>query len=145
MLGTIESLKGSLMDKSNTQGVVVYWFLESNNKAGDRFNWEEDRSSHWRCSIKKVFLKKIQNSQENTCVGVSFLIKLQAMPAAFLKKRLWYMYFPVNFAKFLRAPFLQNTSGWQNTSGLQNTSGFWEDGRGNQNWWYRSIAQTRSF
>ena len=28
-----------------------------------------------------------------------------------LKKRLWYRCFPVNFAKFLRTPFLQNTSG----------------------------------
>ena len=26
-----------------------------------------------RCSVKKVFLKISQNSQENTCVGVSFL------------------------------------------------------------------------
>ena len=28
-----------------------------------------------------------------------------------LKKRLWHRCFPVNFAKFLRTPFLQNTSG----------------------------------
>ena len=33
----------------------------------------------WRCSIKKVFfLEMLQNSQENTCARVSFLIKLQA-------------------------------------------------------------------
>ena len=31
--------------------------------------------------------------------------------ATLLKKRLWHRYFPVNFAKFLRTPFLQNTSG----------------------------------
>ena len=30
--------------------------------------------------------------------------------ATLFKKRLWHMYFPVNFAKFLRTPFLQNTS-----------------------------------
>ena len=29
----------------------------------------------------------------------------------FIKKRLWHSCFPVNFAKFLRTPFLQNTSG----------------------------------
>ena len=29
------------------------------------------------CSVKKVLLKILQNSQENTCVKVSFLIKLQ--------------------------------------------------------------------
>ena len=32
-------------------------------------------------------------------------------PATLLKKRLWHMCIPVNFAKFLRKPFLQNTSG----------------------------------
>ena len=34
-----------------------------------------------------------------------------SMPATLLKKRLWHRCFPVNFVKFLRAPFLQNTSG----------------------------------
>ena len=54
---------------------------------------------------------------------VSFLIKLQALsfsrpssnflkPATLLKKRLWHRCFPVNFAKFLRTPFVQSTSGW---------------------------------
>ena len=57
-----------------------------------------------RCSVKK----------ENTCARVSFLITLQASglrPATLLKKRLWHRCSPINFAKFLRAPFLQNTSG----------------------------------
>ena len=31
------------------------------------------------CSVKKVFLEISQNSQENTCPRVSFLIKLQAL------------------------------------------------------------------
>ena len=56
----------------------------------------------WRCSVKNVFLKISQNSQENTCVEVSFLIKLQAWLVTLLKKR-----FPVNFAKFLRTLFLR--------------------------------------
>ena len=33
---------------------------------------------HLRCFIKKMLLKSSQNSQENACVGVSFLINLQA-------------------------------------------------------------------
>ena len=33
-------------------------------------------------------------------------------PATLLKKRLWHKCFPVNFAKFLRKSFFQNTSGW---------------------------------
>ena len=36
------------------------------------------RSSHQKCFIKKAFFKILENSQENTCVRVSFLIKLQA-------------------------------------------------------------------
>ena len=40
----------------------------------------------WRCSVKKVFLEISQNSQENTCARVSFLIKLQALACSFIKK-----------------------------------------------------------
>ena len=50
-----------------------------------------------RCSVKKVFLEISQNSQENTCARVSFLIKLQAF---------------VNFGKFLRTPFLTEHLRW---------------------------------
>ena len=53
-----------------------------------------------------MFLEISQNSQENTCSRVSFL-----RPATLLKKWLWYRCFPVNFEKFLRTSFLQNTSG----------------------------------
>ena len=51
---------------------------------------------------KKVFLKILQNSQENTCAKVSFLIKLQAN---LIKKETLAQVFLVNFAKFLRKPF----------------------------------------
>ena len=62
------------------------------------------RSSHRRFSIrKKLFLEISQNPQENTCARDSFL--------TILKKRLWHRCFSVNFAIFLRTPFLQNTSG----------------------------------
>ena len=45
------------------------------------------RSSHRRCSVKKVFLKISQTSQESTLVGVFFLMKLQAfIKQVFLKK-----------------------------------------------------------
>ena len=61
---------------------------------------------------RKKFLEILQNSQENTYTIVSFLIKLQASGLQlYLKKRLWHRCFPVNFVKFLRTPFLQNTSG----------------------------------
>ena len=44
-----------------------------------------------RCSVRKMFLKMSQNSQEDTCARVFFLIKL--------KKRLWHRCFFVNFTK----------------------------------------------
>ena len=44
------------------------------------------RSSHWRCSAKKVFFKMSQNSEETPVAEKT----------------------PVNFAKFLRTTFLQN-------------------------------------
>ena len=68
------------------------------------------RSSHQRCSVRKVFLEISQNSQENTCAS--------ARPETLLKKRLSHRCFHVNFVKFLRTLFLQNTSGgcfWRKT------------------------------
>ena len=65
------------------------------------------RSSHRRCSVKKGFLERCsQNSQENTWIRDSILIKLQAYGC----KKDWHKHFPVNLVKFLRTPFLQNTS-----------------------------------
>ena len=66
------------------------------------------RSSHPESPFK-VFLEILQNWQENNCVRVSFLIKLQVSvlrPATLLKKRLWHRCSPLNFAKFLRTPFI---------------------------------------
>ena len=57
-----------------------------------------------------MFLEISWNSQQNTFARVSFLIKLQ-QASNFIEKRLWHRCFPVNFMKFLRTPFLQNTSG----------------------------------
>ena len=47
-----------------------------------------------------VFLKILQNLQENTCARVSLS-----------KKRLWHRCFPVNIVKFSETPFLQNSFG----------------------------------
>ena len=57
------------------------------------------------CSM--VFLKISQNSRENTCARISFFNKVAGWSSTLLKKRLWHSCFPVNFAKFLRTPFLQ--------------------------------------
>ena len=45
------------------------------------------------------------------CQSLSFNKVVGLRHAALLKKKLWHSCFPVNFTKFLRTPFLQNTSG----------------------------------
>ena len=82
------------------------------------------RSSHRRCSVKKVYLEISQNSLESTCARVSFLIKLQssasfliklqasASACNFIKKETLAQVFIVNFAKFLRKSFLAEHLRW---------------------------------
>ena len=58
-----------------------------------------------------MFLKISQNSWENTCARISFLINMQTWGlATLLKNRKWRRCFPVNFAKFLGIPILKNIS-----------------------------------
>ena len=61
------------------------------------------RSSHRRCSVRKGVLRNFSKlTGKHLCL---------LQPATLLKKRLWHRCFPVNFAKFLGTPFLQNTFG----------------------------------
>ena len=72
------------------------------------------------CSVKKVFLEMSQNSQENNCAGVSFLVKLQARPATLLKdtvdtlkdtqKDTLTQLFSCEFCKISKNTFLHRTS-----------------------------------
>ena len=56
------------------------------------------RSIHRKFSVKKVFLKTLQISQESTFIGISFN-KVQGQQ---LYKRLQHRCFPVKFASFSR-------------------------------------------
>ena len=49
--------------------------------------------------------------RKHLCYSLFFNEIAGLRPAILLKERLWHKCFPVNFAKFLRTPFLQNTSG----------------------------------
>ena len=40
-----------------------------------------------RCSLQKVLLRSLQNSHQNTCVRVSFLIRLQDKVCNFIRKQ----------------------------------------------------------
>ena len=65
-----------------------------------------------RCSVKKSALRNFANfTGKHPCQRLFFNEVVGLRPATLLKKSLWYRCFPVNFVKFLRTPFLQNTSG----------------------------------
>ena len=71
------------------------------------------RSRHWTCSARKGVLRNFEKFTGKHLRQSLFVNKVTGLrPAMLLKKRLWYRYFPVNFAKFPRTAFSQNTS-WQ--------------------------------
>ena len=68
------------------------------------------RSSHQRCSIKKYVLRNLTKFIKKYLCQSLFINKVAGLrPVTLLKKSLWHSCFPVNFAKFLRTSFLQNT------------------------------------
>ena len=70
------------------------------------------RSSHQGCSIIKSVLRNFAKFTGKHLCKTLFFNKVAGLRlATLLKKRLWRTCFPVNFEKFLRTPFLQNTSG----------------------------------
>ena len=70
------------------------------------------RSSRQRCSVKSGVLRNFAKfTGEQLCQSL-FLNKVAGLrPVTLLKKRFWQRCSLLNFAKFLRTPFLQNTSG----------------------------------
>ena len=64
------------------KGLTTKIFIDLNHSTSEHSSYTEctydndmtSRSSHRRCTLKKVFLKILQNLQENSCVRVSFLI-----------------------------------------------------------------------
>ena len=62
--------------------------------------------------MKKGFLRNFTKcTGKHLCQSLFFNKVAGLGPVALLKKRLWHRRFPVDFVKFLRTPFLQNTSG----------------------------------
>ena len=62
-----------------------------------------------RCSVKKVFLGISQNSQENTCPRVSFLIKFQTSTCNFTKKETLAQVLSCEFCEISKNTFSQRT------------------------------------
>ena len=67
------------------------------------------------CTAPEVFYKKgvhrnfTKFTGKHLCQSIFF--NKVAGHCNFIKMKLWHRCFPMNFAKFLRTPFLQNTSG----------------------------------
>ena len=75
-------------------------------------NISNSRSSHSRCSMKKGVLRNVVKFTGKHLWQSLFFNKVAGpRPATLLKKRLYHRCFLVSFMKFLRTPFLQNTSG----------------------------------
>ena len=53
----------------------------------------------------------MESTGKHLCENLFFNKVRDLRPATLSKRRLWHRCFPVNFAKFLRTCFLQNTSG----------------------------------
>ena len=69
------------------------------------------RSSHRTCSVRKGVLRNFAKFTGKHLCQSLFFNKNAGRTATLLKKSPWHRCFPVNFAKFLRKPYLQNTSG----------------------------------
>ena len=61
---------------------------------------------------KGVFGNFTKFTGKHLCQSLFFNKVAGLRPTTLLKKEPWHWCFSVNFAKFLRKPFLQNTSGW---------------------------------
>ena len=70
------------------------------------------RSSHQKCSIKKgVFKNFVKFTGIHLCQSLFFNKVAGLKPVTLLKKRPWHRHFALNFAKFFKNIFSQNTSG----------------------------------
>ena len=58
-------------------------------------------------------LRSIRIKRQSTSAPLPAIMRIDSLNFnwALLKKGLWHRCFPVNFVKFLRTPFLQNTTG----------------------------------
>ena len=65
---------------------VYYSFFEKKNEVHKMILY---RSSHQRCSVRKVFFEISRNSHENSCARVSFLIKLEASGLQLYWESIW--------------------------------------------------------
>ena len=63
----------------------------------------------WRCSVENLSLKILQNSQENTCARISFLISWWPEAGSFIKKESLAQVFSYEFCEMFKKTFFYRT------------------------------------
>ena len=95
--------------------IKLCWYVSTSNFPLSKTRLKPDwifRSNHHRCSLKTDVLRNFTKfTATHLCQSLFFNKVAGLSSATLLKKRLWHRCFPVNFAKFLRICFLQNSSG----------------------------------
>ena len=120
------STKCSLMGKLNISAIslswnkvtplsikftVSLWFISSEKSAFTACQ-HFFRSSRPEVLNKKGVARNFTKfTGKHLCQSIFFNKVANLRPATLLNMRLWHKCFPVNFMKFIRTPFLQNTSG----------------------------------
>ena len=117
-----EFTTSSIVNSTLTLSLRINYFSQNTNKNFIRLKCVEKVRLlkfakfllvlHRRCSVKKGVLKIFAKFTGKHMYQSLFFNKVAGFRSAtLLKKRLWQRCFLVNFSKFLRTPFLQNTSG----------------------------------
>ena len=96
-------MKQLVHEVSYTIYQIPFWFFKPVVKFCTGGKYYDQQKQPPEVFNKKGVLKILKNSQENTCVRVSFFHEVLGLRPAIFP-------FPVNFANFLRNPFLLNTS-----------------------------------
>ena len=102
-------------DSLENRKPLVFWCFQGEKKeilGRKEINLVNSRISHQRCSLRKGVLRNFAKfTGKHLCQSLFFKKVADRSPAVLFKKGLWHRCFLVNFAKILRTPLIQNTSG----------------------------------
>ena len=105
------------MSWRRTNGTSLLCPLKTSSRRSNKMSWGRTTETTWRRSSEtslgvsfEIYLLRCWETV--SLVLPTELVRFGLRPATLLKRILWHRCFLMNFAKFLRTPFLQNTSGW---------------------------------
>ena len=108
----IPSIFLNIFEETNTDSYSIAYSLPFTN-SNFKFKLTTPRSSRPEGFCKKAILRNLTKfTGKHLCQSLFFNKVAGLRPATLLKKRLWHRCFPVNFVKFLRAPFYTEHLRW---------------------------------